>query len=112
MCRPVAPWHFPSATVHSCCFFSAGKAIYLLPARNRTALTRKHSSKAVTLTGNCSDRNVFDQKSDPPLQTRWLGADVSSGIVHRELDAAVAEEASPAAPLSKKVLELDREEHV
>ena len=116
VCRPVA--HCASATVHSCFFSSAGKAIYLLPARNRTALTRKLSDpsrmrKAVTLTGNCSD-NVFDQKSDPPLQTttRWLGAEVPSGIVHRELDAAAAEEASPAAPLSKKVLELDREEHV
>lgn len=110
VCRPVA--HCPSATVHSCFFLSAGKAIYLLPARNRTALTRKLSDpsrmrKAVTLTGNCSD-NVFDQKSDPPLhETGWLGA-----VMHRELDAAAAEEASPAAPLSKKVLELDRERHV
>jgi hypothetical protein len=83
----------------------------LLPARNRTVSTRKNSSKAVTLTGNCSN-NVSDQKSDPQLQTTWLGAKVPSGIVHRELDAAAAEEASPAAPLSKKVLELDREEHI
>ena len=92
-------------------FPPAGKAIYLLPVRNRTVSTRKNSSKAVTLTGNCSD-NVSDQKSNPPLQTTWLGAEVPSGIVHLELDAAATEEASPATPRSKKVLELDREEHI
>lgn len=76
--------HLRQSTV---AFSPAGKAIYLLPARDRTVSTRKNSSKAVTLTGNCSD-NVPDHKSDPPLRTAWLGAEVPSGIVHRELDAA------------------------
>ena len=84
-CRLVV--HCPSATHSAPCLFtlSAGKAIYLLPARARTTsfVTKQSAPKGVTLTNNVSD-DVYDQVP---------------GIVHRELDTAAAEELSPAAPL-------------
>ena len=75
-------------SITACYLFtsSAGKAIYLLPARARTSsfVTKESAHTGVTLANNVSD-NVYEQVS---------------GIVHRELDAAAAEELSPATPPS------------